>query len=227
MTHSGRAPIVKMSRRIPPTPVAAPWCGSMADGWLCDSMRTAIAMPPPASMTPAFSPGPTSTRSPSVGSRPRWIRDDLYEQCSDHMTPNSASSRSFGGRPRTSVTRCELVVGEAERTVQRQLPMPLLHSTKVAFASIPCVAGATPAVGRRKWQRPLSRMSSTRCWHRACEDRNRRHMGDLEARHCGLWWQSSQQRTYIQCPVLQRSPPQRRPQGGGQDDRQVRRRRRP
>jgi hypothetical protein len=28
----GRAPIVKMSRRIPPTPVAAPWNGSMKDG---------------------------------------------------------------------------------------------------------------------------------------------------------------------------------------------------
>ena len=28
----GRAPIVKMSRRMPPTPVAAPWNGSMNDG---------------------------------------------------------------------------------------------------------------------------------------------------------------------------------------------------
>ena len=26
-----------MSRRIPPIPVAAPWNGSTADGWLCDS----------------------------------------------------------------------------------------------------------------------------------------------------------------------------------------------
>jgi hypothetical protein len=30
----GLAPIVKMSRRMPPTPVAAPWYGSMKDGWL-------------------------------------------------------------------------------------------------------------------------------------------------------------------------------------------------
>ena len=29
MTASGRAPMVKMSRRMPPTPVAAPWKGSM------------------------------------------------------------------------------------------------------------------------------------------------------------------------------------------------------
>ena len=34
----GRAPIVKMSRMMPPTPVAAPWYGSMNDGWLCDSI---------------------------------------------------------------------------------------------------------------------------------------------------------------------------------------------
>ena len=30
----GRAPIVKTSRRMPPTPVAAPWYGSMKEGWL-------------------------------------------------------------------------------------------------------------------------------------------------------------------------------------------------
>ena len=30
--NSGRAPIVKMSRMIPPTPVAAPWNGSIALG---------------------------------------------------------------------------------------------------------------------------------------------------------------------------------------------------
>ena len=29
---TGRAPMVKMSRRMPPTPVAAPWNGSMKDG---------------------------------------------------------------------------------------------------------------------------------------------------------------------------------------------------
>ena len=78
--------MVKMSRRIPPTPVAAPWYGSIAEGWLWLSMRMATAMPSPASITPAFSPGPTSTLGPSVGSRLRCMRDDLYEQCSLHMT---------------------------------------------------------------------------------------------------------------------------------------------
>ena len=32
MKATGRAPMVKMSRRIPPTPVAAPWKGSTALG---------------------------------------------------------------------------------------------------------------------------------------------------------------------------------------------------
>ena len=64
----GRAPIVKMSRRMPPTPVAAPWYGSTADGWLCDSILNATASPPPMEMTPAFSPGPATTPSPAVGS---------------------------------------------------------------------------------------------------------------------------------------------------------------
>ncbi len=32
ITAMGRAPIVKMSRRMPPTPVAAPWNGSIKLG---------------------------------------------------------------------------------------------------------------------------------------------------------------------------------------------------
>ena len=73
----GRAPIVKMSRRMPPTPVAAPWNGSMNDGWLWLSILKASASPSPMSTMPAFSPGPWSTRGPFVGRRRRWMRDDL------------------------------------------------------------------------------------------------------------------------------------------------------
>ena len=65
----GRAPMAMMSRRIPPTPVAAPWNGSTADGWLWLSTLNATAWPSPTSMTPAFSPGPWSTAAPSVGKR--------------------------------------------------------------------------------------------------------------------------------------------------------------
>ena len=52
---------------MPPTPVAAPWNGSTADGWLWLSTLSATASPSPTSITPAFSPGPCSTRSPDVG----------------------------------------------------------------------------------------------------------------------------------------------------------------
>ena len=65
----GRAPIATMSRRMPPIPVAAPWNGSTADGWLCDSTLNVTAVPSPRSSTPAFPPGPPSTRSPAEGSR--------------------------------------------------------------------------------------------------------------------------------------------------------------
>ena len=73
----GRAPIVKMSRMMPPTPVAAPWYGSMNDGWLCDSILKTAARPSPMSTAPAFSPGPCSTRGPRVGSLRRWTRELL------------------------------------------------------------------------------------------------------------------------------------------------------
>ena len=85
--NTGRAPIVKMSRMMPPTPVAAPWKGSMALGWLWLSILKATPQPSPISMTPAFSsPALTSTRGPSVGNFFSSSLEFLYEQCSLHMT---------------------------------------------------------------------------------------------------------------------------------------------
>lgn len=63
----GRAPMLMMSRRIPPTPVAAPWKGSTAEGWLWLSILKATAQPSPTRTTPAFSPGPWRTASPPWG----------------------------------------------------------------------------------------------------------------------------------------------------------------
>ena len=88
----------------PADPVAAPWNGSTALGWLCDSTLNAATRPPPTSTAPAFSPGPITTLSPSVGKR-RSLRECLYAQCSDHISENMASSRSFGSRPRSSRIR--------------------------------------------------------------------------------------------------------------------------
>jgi len=73
----GRAPMVKMSRRMPPTPVAAPWNGSMNDGWLWLSILNTTAQPSPMSIAPAFSPGPCSTCVPVCGRRERNTRECL------------------------------------------------------------------------------------------------------------------------------------------------------
>ena len=73
----GRAPIVKMSRMMPPTPVAAPWRGSMNEGWLWLSILKTMARPSPMSTTPAFSPGPCRMHGPWVGSVLRWTRELL------------------------------------------------------------------------------------------------------------------------------------------------------
>src|SRR5205807_10651092 len=77
----------------------------MSDGWLCDSILKAAHQPSPTSTTPAFSPGGTITRAPVVGKRFKWIREDLYEQCSDHITEKTPSSTRFGSRPSSSFRR--------------------------------------------------------------------------------------------------------------------------
>ena len=76
MTATGRAPIEMMSRMMPPTPVAAPWNGSMYEGWLWLSTLKVTAQPSPTSITPAFSPMPTSRRSfiLSLTFLPNWRR---------------------------------------------------------------------------------------------------------------------------------------------------------
>src|SRR3984885_10329785 len=91
--------MVKMSRRIPPPPVAAPSNGSTKLGWLCDSILKTATIPSPISTTPAFSPGPCTTCVPRVGSRFKCTRDDLYEQCSLHITLKIPSSVKEGSRP--------------------------------------------------------------------------------------------------------------------------------
>ena len=69
--------MVKMSRTMPPTPVAAPWKGSTALGWLWLSILKIAARPSPRSTAPAFSsPAPTRMRSPA-GTCPKRRRRGL------------------------------------------------------------------------------------------------------------------------------------------------------
>ncbi len=70
-----------------------------------DSTLNVTAQPSPRSVTPAFSPMPTIMCCfiSSVSFSPNWRRctfEDLYEQCSDHMTEYMASSAAVGRRPR-------------------------------------------------------------------------------------------------------------------------------
>src|SRR5436305_10278818 len=51
------------------------------------------------SITPAFSPGPWITHGALVGNPRRWIREDLYEQCSFHIAEKMPSSVKVGTRP--------------------------------------------------------------------------------------------------------------------------------
>jgi len=58
---------------------------------LCDSILKVTAQPSPTSITPAFSPGPTSSTPDALAGdfSANWRRctfEDLYEQCSLHMT---------------------------------------------------------------------------------------------------------------------------------------------
>src|ERR1043165_9701753 len=51
------------------------------------------------SITPAFSPGPWITHGALVGSPLRWMREDLYEQCSFHIAEKIPSSVKVGALP--------------------------------------------------------------------------------------------------------------------------------
>ena len=143
---------------MPPTPVAAPWYGSTAEGWLCDSILNATASPSPIEMTPAFSPGPATTPSPAVGSVRSNGFELLYEQCSLHMTLNIASSRSFGSRPPKPIAdRLELIVGHAETAVER-LEGTLGHGHRAPAPTVtgPFVARAALSTSERMMPIPSS-----------------------------------------------------------------------
>src|SRR3569833_3000209 len=68
-------------------------------GWLWLSILKTTACPSPMSITPAFSPGPWITQGALVGRPRRWMREDLYEQCSFHIAENIPSSVKLGTRP--------------------------------------------------------------------------------------------------------------------------------
>src|SRR6201991_4245478 len=68
-------------------------------GWLWLSILKTRAWPSPMSITPAFSPGPWITHGALVGRPRKWMREDLYEQCSFHIAEKIPSSVKLGTRP--------------------------------------------------------------------------------------------------------------------------------
>ena len=115
----GRAPIATMSRRIPPTPVAAPWNGSTADGWLWLSTLKATAWPSPRSTTPAFSPGPWSTRAPGRSAAGEQQRRVLVAAVLRPEQREDGELEVVRLAPEQLADAVELPVGQPERAVER------------------------------------------------------------------------------------------------------------
>ena len=90
----------------------------MADGWLWLSMRMATAIPSPASMTPAFSPGPTSTWGASVGSRLQVDPRRLVRAVLAPHHREQGQLEMVGGTPQDGLHLVALPVGEAEGPVE-------------------------------------------------------------------------------------------------------------
>src|SRR4029453_15555838 len=127
----------------------------MNEGWLWDSILKTAHRPSPMSTTPAFSPGPWTTRGPLVGRVFRWIRLLLYEQCSDHITEKSPSSVRLGSRPRwvrirsysSAVSPCRArssavgvmrtaILSRRAAAVRVELPEPEVHPFDVRGAVV-------------------------------------------------------------------------------------------
>ena len=86
----------------------------MAEGWLWLSMRMATAMPSPASMTPAFSPGPDQDPRALGGQAPQVQPGRLVRAV---LAPHDGVQRQLqvvGGAAQDLADGLELVVGQAE-----------------------------------------------------------------------------------------------------------------
>src|SRR6185436_5009482 len=106
----------------------------MKDGWLWLSILKTTAWPSPMSITPAFSPGPWITHGALVGSPRRWMREDLYEQCSFHIAEKMPSSVKVGTRP----------ISFKMRSYSSGLSPWLATSSGVIFGSLVCMG---PVIG--------------------------------------------------------------------------------
>jgi len=96
----GSGPMVKMSRRMPPTPVAAPWNGSPPRVDMASILKEAAGPRPDPTPHRRSSPAP---QAPGA----RWWENRLSRGLElrsaavlDHIHPNMPSQPGFGSRPR-------------------------------------------------------------------------------------------------------------------------------
>ena len=136
---------------------------------------------------------PTAPRSGS-GRGARF--DDLYEQCSDHITAYIASSSSVGSRPSSLDDRRELVVGHAELPVEGFAQLVRSRCSHRADCGPRVVARRTPARGHfaHRWPHRVKRPFSESCprsealQHKCGGDRtNETHIARVKDRGWLTW----------------------------------------
>src|SRR5258708_34411185 len=142
----------------------------MNEGWLCDSILKAQAHPSPMSIMPAFSPGPCTTSLLRVGSRLRWTRDDLYEQCSLHMTLKMPSSVSEGSRPSALLifSYSSGVIPWSSMTARVRAEAWAVDMVETLFSHVPGGCAKPPTKG----DRPRNRKKKRKYKSSGCRIRN-------------------------------------------------------
>ena len=105
---------------MPPTPVAAPWYGSTADGWLCDSILNATASPSPIEMTPGVL---ARTRDDALAGGRERPQQRLRALVRAVLAPHDAEHRELEvvrvAAAEAVADGVELVVGHAETAMER------------------------------------------------------------------------------------------------------------
>ena len=158
-----------MSRRMPPTPVAAPWKGSTAVGWLWLSTLNATASPPPTSTTPAFSPGPCRTRSPADGQAPQEQSRVLVAAMLGPEDREDGELEVVRPPLEQLADSAELPVGETESAMER---LPSHDGQGVSLAGRSGCPAREAAAPRR---RSISRGGDARRLQHQDEPPRRRH----------------------------------------------------
>src|SRR6516225_2409465 len=129
----------------------------MKEGWLWLSILKTTASPSPMSTTPAFSPGPQITRAPVVGNVCSQIFDDLYEQCSLHITENIPSSVMFGVRPKIATARSNSsLLSPCSAAIAAVTLLPSVIEGRCDLPRPPLAGGRRSALSRCEgWEREI------------------------------------------------------------------------